>query len=185
MKGFKWPPPGSGGVVVVTFKGGQKLDKKEADGKDDARVSAKGRKLCDIKIAMTWIVPRVIAGERFFGEAEDTANTMLKAISPRGPNAGMAWEFTVTGESAETAKIHDVRSVMIDDIEGPNPSPGSGLKTATITASSWTKPTATAGKAKTPDKAEPWSKNTTTKIGTNGNVVGGFSDDDEKPRVNP
>lgn len=185
MRGFKWPPPGGGGVVTLTFKSGQKLDKKESDGKDDARVTFKGRKACEIKITMTWVAPRVIKGERFFAEADDAATEMLKAISPRGPNAGTAWEFAVTGDAADAARIHDVRSIMVDDIDGPNTTPGSGLKTATITASSWTKPTATTGKAKTPDKAEPWSKNTTTKIGTNGNVVGGFSDDDEKPKVNP
>lgn len=134
-------------IVVVKFTSKGKVDKKEADGKDDAHTTWKGRAPAEIEINLSW------------KEIEPTDQEVCDAlyqISPRGPNSGKAWDFTV-GDGRD-AKIHNAPRVVIEDLDGPVRSPGKGEATAKIKCSSWTQPTQAngPGKATTPTDPQKW-----------------------------
>jgi hypothetical protein len=180
---WKWPAKDVEGLAVVKWKSSGKVDQKESDGKDDARTTWKGRKTGDVSITITW---------KETDAADAAATAMLTALSPRGPNSGLPFELVAADQG-----IHNAHSIIVTDLAGPNRTPGSGQATADITASTWSKPSAPAGgKGKTPDAAVEWKNSpmkgqsgfdnnaSTTKVGSNGNTVGGFTSDDA-PKAKP
>lgn len=130
-------------VVTVKPKSKGKVDKKAADGKNDAITTWKGQEPASLTIDLTW------NGANLAVDRAVTAN--LYQISPRGPNAGqpMACAF-------KDSRIHGVSSLIVEELEGPERKPGTDLVTAKITATSWVQPAQTGqGAATTPKAADP------------------------------
>lgn len=145
---WQFPPTSGSCTVLVSIEAEGKVDEKEADGKDDATTTWKGRKPASVKISLSW--------RAFNWQGQTPANVdiraALKDLSPRGMNGGKAWEFTHCD-----AEVHGVLSIIIKKISGPKWELGSDKVTADIEAASWVKPAPKdTGAAKTPASASPW-----------------------------
>ena len=170
-------PPIAGGCspATISIKAAGKVDKKESDGKNDARVTWKGRKAADIRISFTWKEDGDINGNP--GPIETAVEAFLLEISPRGANGGKTWDF-----NALDAKKHKISSMMVEEIETKR-TPGTGMATCDISGASWVKPKAVAGgkgTGKTPDAAAGWTMHGKSKAGAKGG--GGSSDGSPPPK---
>lgn len=165
------------GSVLIAYKSSAEFDKKKADGKNDARTTFKGRKVGEVSITITWKIDKAAAGAK--GPIDSYVRDLLADISPRGPNAGKSWTWT---EDDQT--IHNANDITIDDIDTKRP-PGTGSGTATIKASTWTKPPPTPSVVKTPTKPEPWSPGQGPPLTVLVPDPPGFLNDATKPKVTP
>lgn len=173
--GWEFPPPDvGGGIALVTWDSGAKVDEKESDGKNDARTTFKGSSPAKFEVELRW------SGRAT--STDDYAVRMLKDLSPRGPNAGKPWEFVAADQ-----EIHNAFNAMVKTIRGPVRTAGQDEVTAKISCSSWVKPKATKSVAKTPKKAEPWApqKEDPPKFNLVQDPPGGFADANTKPTVTP
>jgi len=168
-----FPPVGSEGIAVCSWTSSAKIDEKEGDGTNDARTTYKGRQVGVVKIALRW---------KEKTPADEYAVKMLKDISPRGTSSGKPFEIVASDQD-----IHEAHSVIVKTIEGPVRTPGLGEASATITCSTWTKPTSYQRKTavtKTPASATSGGKKSPSAV----NLVAdppGFLNDATQPKVLP
>jgi hypothetical protein len=147
---WHWPPisgPAAGqGFALITYKSSAKVDEKESDGQDDGRTTFKGKKPASGTIEIHFVDdPR-------YPEIHAAAMELIRAWSPRGPNAGKPWEL-----SAPRASAHYISAIVFKDLDGPNDEPGSNKLVAKFAWSSWVKPTAKGrGKGATPATPYKW-----------------------------
>ncbi len=88
---WRFPPPEDAqGVAVLKWSSGVKLDKKETDGKNDARTTFKGRQTGEVKITLRW-KERDASGATT--KIDGYVTRMLVDLSPRGPNGGTPYEI--------------------------------------------------------------------------------------------
>lgn len=113
-------------VVVVKIKGKGKIDKKASDGKSDAITTFKGREPADVSIELSW--------DTRDDDADTAIEDALRELAPRGPNGGKAFDFV-----SRRSDVHDVSKIVVEEIEGPNDTPGTTQSTAKISAASWAK----------------------------------------------
>lgn len=156
--GVVFPPKSGRCKLHVKYKSKAKLHKAAGSGKSDAKITFTGKEVGDVEITIKW------------ADLDPTAGDMeqaLLALSPRGPNAGKAWEWT-----ERWAGIHDAASVIVEELEGPEPTEGTDELTAKIKCSTWTKPSASgagAGTSSTPIDPAKWT--------AKGGTVQGFGGD--------
>lgn len=142
--GAEFPPAGAACTVLVTYKRGAKLTKAEAKGKDGAKSTFSGKKVAEISLDIEWTDPGSDA-------EDDPIADALRNISPDGPNAGKAWDWT-------ERFAWDVSAVMVEELDGPNPDKASDKMIAKLKLSGWTKPTSSgAGTSATPNAADPYT----------------------------
>jgi len=142
---WTFPGPPGNGVAIVRPTSSVKVDKREADGQDDATTTTKGRKTGEIEVEFRW------ADEDGDPTGADAyAVRMLYDISPRGPKSGKPFEWV-----ADDQEIHAAYSVIVETLKGPIRVPGAEA-TATATMSTWVKRKPAQLVTKTPDAAQPW-----------------------------
>lgn len=147
---WHWPPltgPAAGmGKALITYKSSAKIDLKESDGQDDGRTTFKGKKPAEGTIEIYFVDdPRI-------PEIHKAAMDMIRALSPRGPNAGKPWELSAPRQSA-----HYISAIEIKDLDGPNDQFGSNELVAKFTWASWSPPKpSTKGKGATPKVPYKW-----------------------------
>jgi hypothetical protein len=153
-------PPASGGCKV-TVKYGSKIKTQKANGsgKDDAKITVTGKEVGSVKITVKWLD---------LGPFSDDVEASLLQLSPRGPNSGKPWAWT-----ERFAGIHAAANVIVEDLEGPDPIEGTDEMQATITCSTWTKPTNSgAGTGSTPTDPQKWTGGNPVQNGPQGLHVG-------------
>jgi hypothetical protein len=140
--------------VVVEISRKAKVDKKESDGKNDAKTTFKGKSPADVKVTFTW--PEWMPAETApFGKTPEDVyvRKALRELNPGGPKGGQPWELTHVD-----AELFDVASVLFESLTVKR-TEGTNQITAELSGASWVKPAATAagkGAAKTPDRANEW-----------------------------
>lgn len=149
---WEFPPADAPRVkVVVEITGKAKIDKKESDGKDDAKTTFKGKSPAEGKVTFSWPEWEPLIGQT----PEDVyMRKALRELNPRGPKAGEPWELTHVD-----AELFDVDSFMFEQLSLKR-ADGTNQITAELSSASWVKPKATAqgaGKAKTPVDPNAWT----------------------------
>ena len=151
LGGWKWTA--FYGSVAITYKSSGELKHVKAQGKDDSRDTWLGRNTGKVKITISWKQDTVPPTENIDGRGPISSfvHDFLADIDPRGPNGGKPFQFV-----EDDADISVITSVIIEDLERTK-TPGSQLRTATISASTWVKPAPQPAVTATPKKDEPWS----------------------------
>lgn len=154
------------GVATIEITQEIKVDEKEAQGKDDAKVTIKGLKPSDIKVHLQW-----------FNRIDKQTMDFLREISPRNKkNSGKP--FQLVHPDAKSASISDVIVKKIGPIKREP-----GTNSCDLEMVSWIKKPTGSG-SKTPTDPMQWSgSGSTTRIGSNGNRVGGFADDPPTKKI--
>lgn len=173
---WEFPSPDAPRVkVVVEFSGKGKVDKKESDGKSDAKTTWKGRAPCDVKITLTW------PEWDWNGQTvEDVyVRRALKELNPRGPKGGEPWEVTHID-----AELFDVAAVMFESMPLKRTEATSQL-VAELSGASWVKPPPDdKGKAKTATDPNNWQLGH-PKVGTKAPIVRNGFGGPSSPGVKP
>ena len=128
-------------VVTLKPKSKGKVDKKNAQGKDDAKTTWQGKDPADLEIEISW-------------NSNDTAadaaiEDRLSDLNPRGPNGGKTLMI-----AARRLRIHAIDTIIIEEMDGPEDKPGTSLVSCKIKAASISK-SAQAGQAGQGDAKTP------------------------------
>lgn len=121
----------------------------KADGIDGARQTFRGRDLTHISVTISWRLDKAADGSP--GPIDLYATQFLTAISAVGSKAGKPWAWTEARQ-----KLHGVNDVTVDKVESVDP-PSTGMGTATLSLTSWTKPAVRPAVTATPTTPNPWS----------------------------
>lgn len=124
--GAEFPPSGAQGRILVTWKGGNKLQKAKAAGKGGAKITMQGTKVAEFTIKMSWPDRDPDA---------DAWEGALALISPYGANSEKAWDI-----SHRYAVLYAAVAAIVEEFDGPNPKHGTDEMEATVKGSVWTKP---------------------------------------------
>jgi hypothetical protein len=150
--GFEFGPGAQGPtarcVVKLKPKSSGKVDKKPAQGSDDAKTTWQGRLPADLEYEFSWNAQDA--------DADAAIEEALYQIGPRGPNKGQTQ--TISGGRL---RVHATDQVIVDELEGPDDVPGTSLVTAKLKLSSISKQAQTkqtgTGDATTPTDPKKWT----------------------------
>jgi hypothetical protein len=120
---FAFPPDATEGAVTVKVKSSQKIDQKQASGKNKAKSTQKGRPPCPVIVDM-----------EFTARSWELVEEALTAIDPNGPSAGGPFSFT-----HPDANRRGVQYIMIDEVGEVDWKGHKG--SVHITATEWEDPT--------------------------------------------
>jgi len=144
---WAWGP--AYGSVTVKYQSAADNLQVKADGIDGARQTFRGRDLTHISVTISWRVDKASDGSP--GPIDAYAIDMITAIGPAGAKAGKPWAWTEASQG-----VHNVNNVTVDKAETSYP-PGTGMGTATLALTSWTKPAVRPAVTATPTTPNPWS----------------------------
>ncbi len=144
---WAWGP--AWGSAVVKYASAADNLQAKADGIDGARQTFRGRDLTHISVTLQWREDKAADGSP--GPIDLYATRFLTAISPVGTKAGKPWAWVEQDQG-----IHGVNNVTVDKSDTVYP-PSTGMGTATLALTSWTKPAVRPAVTATPSTPNPWS----------------------------
>lgn len=152
MRGFEYLTIGGMRVhdlpevaYVVEYTSKRNIDKKASQGKDDAVATDKGRHVRELTFTVSW--PDI-----------ERINVMMGPVvadwDPAGDKGGKPFEWSHERNGLDLGAAKSVRAVLFEEAEGPNVEAGSGTAIVKYKLTSWVKPSAAPGAAKTADEKD-------------------------------
>jgi len=145
-------------AYVVEYTSKRNIDKKASQGKDDAVATDKGRHVRDVTLTVSW--PDI-----------ERLNLMMAPVvtdwDPAGDKGGKPFQWTHERNGLDMGAVKSVRAVIFEEAEGPNVEAGSGTNIVKYKLTSWVKPSAAPGAAKTADEKDKEK----SIVGTSGTVA--------------